>query len=124
MLKPEDRKLWEDVMSGVTRLTSKLVRHDAPKVRIPIRDVRVKPVLDLHGVTVHDAYKITMEFIDESHRAGFKYVTVITGLSGQIRHEFERWLWPRRHMVREIKPLNGGGAFKVSFFKNRTPKTT
>ena len=43
-------------------------------------------------------------------------ITVITGRSGQIAQEFPSWLHNRREIAR-VEPLNGGGAFRVTFRK-------
>lgn len=118
MIKPEDIKLFHDVVSGAKRLMSNVVKYEPPKARIFVRDVSVKKVLDLHGLTVQQAFEEARQFVAKGNEAGFKHVTIITGLSGQIRSEFEQWM-KNNPLVRETKMINGGGAFKVYFFKKK-----
>jgi DNA-nicking Smr family endonuclease len=69
--------------------------------------------LDLHGLTVTDAYRASIDFVENSGR---KSMTIITGKSGQIRREFERWMegLPRVHSCVE---KHGGGAFTIRILK-------
>ena len=116
MLTPEDKKLWEEVMAGVTRIIPRSARHETKKMSIRVRDVSVPHELDLHGLTVQEAYAETLKFLRAAHHARYKHVTIVTGLSGQIKSEFETWVSPLPY-VREVTQLNGGGAYKVKFFK-------
>lgn len=118
IVKPEDIKLFHDVVSGAKRLMANVMRYDPPKQRIVVRDVSVGHTLDLHGLTTQQAYDETNKFLYQAKEAGYKHVTVITGLSGQIRYEFEDWM-TQNALVRETKSLNGGGAYKVIFIKKK-----
>lgn len=116
MISPEDQKLWNDVMAGVTQIVHKSSRHDAPKPRSVIQPTFLSHTLDLHGLTVQEAHDAAVKFVHSARTAGYKRVTIITGLSGQIRNEFPVWI-NSIPFVREISPVNGGGAFRVKFFK-------
>ena len=48
--------------------------------------------IDLHGLTVQDAFTYCKQELDWYRDIGHKAVVVITGKSGQIRKEFPNWL--------------------------------
>jgi dsDNA-specific endonuclease/ATPase MutS2 len=118
----EDADLWKRVTEGSSPLLPKpsapVIRPDAP----PVRRQRARfTTLDLHGLTLQQAHSEVLTLIREAKHAGLKYVTVITGLSGQIRREFTYWV-EHRPEVRKIDCLNGGGAFKIFLKKTQHPK--
>jgi hypothetical protein len=69
--------------------------------------------LDLHGYTVHQAWTVYQNFINEINA---KSLVVITG-QGQINKEFMSWNHPST--VREIQPLSSQGGFRILFYKNK-----
>jgi dsDNA-specific endonuclease/ATPase MutS2 len=118
----EDAEIWRQVTSGLVPL---LPKPSAPVIRpdAPVDVIRPRArftTLDLHGYTVHQACAVTKTFVYDAKRAGLKYVTIITGLSGQIRREFPLWVeqFPE---VRKVDPANGGGAFRVYLKRNKRP---
>lgn len=89
----EDLRVWEEfVKSGVT-----LIERDYPKSD-PRRPKTEKPkeipknYIDLHGLTVHEAWATTLNFIQKSQQNNQRKIKIITGYSGQIRKEFTGWL--------------------------------
>lgn len=64
--------------------------------------------IDLHGMTVQDAYHTALDFLAQTP---YRKVVVITGKSGTIRQEFPEWL--ARSSAISYSELNGGGAFEV-----------
>jgi DNA-nicking Smr family endonuclease len=103
-------------MAGIVRIIPKSVPREIPKSSTKIRDVRTPYKLDLHGYTVQAAYEETRQFLQAARFQKYKHVTIVTGLSGQIRQEFRYWL-QNIDYVREVSEINGGGAFKVKFKK-------
>lgn len=81
----KDKKLWKAVTDTVVPLGSSGGKRNSPRASV----VQEPNTLDLHGMTVQRAFEETRDFIE---RTSHKRVTVITGRSGQIRAEFERWL--------------------------------
>lgn len=96
----EDEKIWKAVTDTVIPLGSPGAKRKRSRA-IPVRD---PDTLDLHGLTVQQAYEVTREFVGETR---YRKVLIITGRSGQIRAEFERWLdtLPR---VRQCIVVNNG----------------
>lgn len=115
----DDHKLWEAVAATVTPLGEPrkevVVSIGAVQRAAPLPLPVSRSTLDLHGLTVNDAYRATLDFIANSGRRST--LTIITGKSGQIRREFERWVGglPKVHSV---TPKCGGGAFTVRILKN------
>jgi DNA-nicking Smr family endonuclease len=80
-------------------------------------------VLDLHGMTLADAHRASLEHVYQAKQAGdYRYVTIITGLSGQICDEFPRW-FENHSLVRSVKALRGGGAWEIWLKKDTLTQT-
>jgi len=92
-----DSKLWAAYMDKL---------HSSPGLVQIKRGQDLKYKLDLHNLSVHQAYLKCEEFVGAHVRCGTQYVTIITGRSGQINDEFVQWCrnWPG---VRKIEPLDG-----------------
>jgi DNA-nicking Smr family endonuclease len=69
-------------------------------------------VLDLHGMTVQLAFLTVNDFIAEAKKNNTTTITIITGLSGEIRREFPVWLDFHKG-IKSHQILNGGGAFQI-----------
>ncbi len=80
----------------------------------------VNHTLDLHGMTLAQAYDAVHNHVQQGHQT-HAYVTVITGKSGVMQGELPDWV---RNMqgIRMCEPINGGGAFRISFKKTRHKK--
>jgi DNA-nicking Smr family endonuclease len=74
--------------------------------------------IDLHGLTVNEAFERVRNVITTAKHSGLREITIITGKSGVIRKEFPHWV-ARGEDVREVKELHGGGSFLVKFKKTR-----
>jgi dsDNA-specific endonuclease/ATPase MutS2 len=114
-----DRKLWQAYVSDVTPLSHVHVTPTpAPVPRItPSVTQHVSPILDLHGMTLQDAHALVQSEISQSQHT-FKYMTFITGKSGQMQKEFPDWLRHHPHVSR-VDETNTGGAYKVWFKRTR-----
>lgn len=102
------RTLWARVCATVNRLGS----PRSPRPR-PVVFSSEPNVIDLHGLTVQEAYVRTKEFLS---RGSANTVTVITGKSGVIRAEFPVWL-AGFDKVASYREQNGGGAFEITLHK-------
>jgi hypothetical protein len=116
-LSQQDQLIWDHYKQDV-----KPILHDkvpsASHFPVKVRPVRnVNHTWDLHGMTLMDAHATVNREIDES-RNSFKYMTFITGKSGQMQKEFPDWLRHHPH-VHRCEPLNDGGAFRIWFKKTR-----
>ena len=107
----DGQKLWKRVTATVTRLGEKRTKS-SPHIRLWPNEPTNR--LDLHGYKVHDAFRETSRFIDES---SFNHLIIITGRSGQIREEFTRWL-EKMPRVRTYEELNEG-SFKIYLRKRK-----
>lgn len=63
-----------------------------------------KMELDLHGLTVHDAYLAVMDFIDLHILAGSVSIVIICGKGGKISDELEHWC-RLHHGVKDCRPI-------------------
>ena len=99
------KSLWDRVCATVNRWGS----PRPPRLPVLI-ETTPATVLDLHGYTVHDAFYATKAFLSRPNAP--RVLTVITGRSGRISHEFMDWLFqfPR---VQSCTQLNGGGAYEI-----------
>lgn len=103
----KDLWLWRRVAETVTPLSE----PKQPARPQPLARLGLITTLDLHGLTIRQAFEATRELIANGRAASLTHVTVITGRSGQIRQEFPIWL--ETFGVRRYAELNGGGAFKI-----------
>lgn len=124
-LSDQEKSLWERVTATVRRFGRDhfVVPAQTPAVTRYPRQTEFNPVLDLHGMTLVDAHRASLEHVYQAKQAGgFRYVTVITGLSGQICEEFPRW-FENNALVRSVKSLRGGGAWEVWLTKGTSTPT-
>ena len=119
-----DENLWEDIKATV-KPVKRRIKRDSPK---RLRVIRVKSkspqtFLDLHGLTVQEAFESTNIFIKRARRAGLKEITIITGrgTTGKalIKNEFEGWLENPNisSHIRAHAWQNRGGAVKIGLKK-------
>ncbi|OUU18506.1 MAG: hypothetical protein CBC05_02145 [Crocinitomicaceae bacterium TMED45] len=74
--------------------------------------------LDLHGFTVHDAWKRFSTWIqDVQQDDSVKSVTIVTG-QGEIHKELPRWCG-NMDFIRVIQPHFHNGAYEIYFYKRR-----
>ena len=119
-----DENLWEQVKATL-KPVKKRVKRDLPK-RLCVVRTGSKPqqrILDLHGLTVQEAFETSQKFIRQARRAGLKEVTIITGrgTTGKalIKNEFEGWLENPKLSphIRTHQWQNRGGAVKIALKK-------
>lgn len=93
---------WEIIKKTISPIGTRT----GPRRRIPIPE---STVLDLHGMTVQEAYLAVAEFISTRSCTD---VLIITGKSGIIRKECPVWL-DLNKKIRFYVEENGGGAFRI-----------
>lgn len=127
MAKLEDAALWEEVKKFVQPLDLGVVSQDLPP-RLKVCRAPLKPVcysLDLHKMTIQEAYQKTVQFIEKHYKIGTKKIQIITGKGregkGLIRGEFSGWLDTKvfRRYIREWKWTNDQGAVDLWLKKNK-----
>lgn len=111
MSSDHDAALWRAYTKDVTPLGQRPVASQPPVIRLPLQAVPCDHTLDLHGSTLAEAHARTLDFITTAHYR-YRYVTIITGLSGAIRREFRHWI-DGSPTVRRIDEL--GGSYRVYF---------
>ena len=123
-MKALDEDLWEEVKKTV-KPVKRWAKRDLPK---RLRVVRIAPktpktILDLHGLTIQEAFEKSKKFIGKARRIGLKEITIITGrgTTGKalIKNEFEGWLdnpTISPH-IRTHAWQNRGGAVKIALKK-------
>lgn len=149
-LTPEDLKLWENIIKDVkplhklkpkpiaapkresipqnlihVRVTKLRSNSPQPMSRKEFRHVEIEARLDMHGMTLNDAYQALERFLKRAQENGYRTVLIITGkgaLSSEntLRRQLPRWLEekPFRDLIvsfsHPVKPQHGGqGAFYV-----------
>lgn len=78
--------------------------------------------LDLHGYTVHEAWKRFNQHLDDCYFSCRKKTVVVTG-HGQIGNEIETWAHnhPRAEYAQRLDP--NMGAYIIKVVKNRDRQT-
>lgn len=115
---PEDKQLWDSVAVSVRKPGDP--QDPLPSAPIHLRQWPTNPAptsVDLHGLTLAQAFDVTRRFLYHARQARLKQVTIITGRSGAICAEFPAWCGANP-IIREIQRLPNGGSFKV-YLKGR-----
>ena len=119
-----DEEFWEEVKKTVKPVKRKVMR-DLPKRLRVVRGTPKPPktILDLHGLTVQEAFETSQKFITRARHAGIKEITIITGrgTTGKalIKNEFLGWLENPKISphIRTHQWQNRGGAVKIALKK-------
>ena len=117
---PEEVELWHSVMNGTTQIHRQtLPTSPTPRAPRP-QPMSLSRTVDLHGLTLEQAHRRTIEQLD-AWKGLTRNLVFVTGKSGRIREEFSRWLegYPG---VSRVETLDGGGAFRVHYPKPRVNK--
>ena len=127
-MKIEDIHLWEEVKKSVRPFdTDKKSEALPPKLKV--RRSPLPPIvysLDLHQMTIQEAYQKTIQFIETHYKIGSKKIQVITGKGhegmGLIHGEFMGWLDTKalKKYIRDAKWTNGEGAVDLWLKKDKS----
>jgi len=117
-----EKDLWSKVTKDVTPLgeagVDSLDGH--PYIKVPVvRNSVYHPKIDLHGLTIQEAYSAVLDHISNGALLGYKRLTIVSGKSGQINIELPKWA-ERHSAVRSVEPFNGGGAWEICLKKAGT----
>lgn len=108
-LSEQDRRDWELYIQKVLNSPVKIMPSNYKQIELPKR-------LDLHGLTLHEAYHRFNTFVHQHSEIGKSEVVVITGKSGQISREFTNWC-RQTHCVKKWEPVvdsrGGVGSYRV-----------
>ena len=122
-----DIQLWDEFKQSVQPLNSGRKGEDLPP-KLRVHRASPRPVaycLDLHRMTIEEAYQRSVQFIERHYRLGSKKIQIITGKGrerqGLIHLEFANWLDTRgfNQYIREWKWTNDEGAVNLWLKKNR-----
>lgn len=111
----EDLVVWNTYIDNLYKtpehqFTSKKVQKDEPDI------------IDLHGMTIQQAFHKTNSFLRRHFEVGNKLVTVITGKGGQINKEFLHWC-NNIPFITSVEPLTDSrgqaGAYLILLKKKR-----
>lgn len=121
-LNKADRDIWSRATKDVNPLGQPRVGpvggHQFAKVAEP-RAVEYHPAVDLHGLTIQEAYLVVRDHIENGALLGYKRLTIVSGKSGQINQELPRWAG-QISAVRSVTPMNGGGAWEICLKRRDT----
>lgn len=121
----EDLTSWDDLIKSVQPLTkrqlNKVKKPLAPRLKVR-RKITPEPsyALDLHGLTLEQAYNQLKTFIIRHQTLGSLKVTVVTGKglthTGAIKKEIELWLDTSffKDKIRTYVWKNDGGALDIT----------
>lgn len=124
MFSKDDLSLWESIKQTLKPLSCHQTSEPSsfPK-RLHVHAVPERVLmttLDLHGLTVEDAYQTLRRFVLVHEKANTKLITVITGKGskakeGLIHKEIKNWLDTPffKSKIIDAHWLNGGGALEI-----------
>ena len=127
MKQAEDNVLWDQLKKSGQPLNVGMIRNELPP-KLKVHRAPLKPVvycLDLHQLTVQEAYQKTVQFIEKHYKIGTKKIQIITGKGrtgkGLIHGEFMGWLDTKRlkQYIREAKWTNDEGAVDLWLKKSK-----
>jgi len=130
MFSENDISLWESIKSTLQPLSRDGAQepHPLPK-RLRVHAVSPRTLnmsLDLHGLTIEEAYQTLRRFLTVHVRENSKVITIITGKGspgkeGLIHHEIQNWLDTPffKSKINEVRWLNGGGALELRLKRNK-----
>ena len=118
-----DEDLWNEVKTTLKPIKRRVKKEMPKRLRAVRRTPSISDFLDLHGLTVQEAFDKSSTFIQKARKIGLKEITIVTGrgTTGKalIKNEFEGWLGTPKFAsnIRTYQWQNKGGAVKVSLKK-------
>lgn len=101
----------EDAEKGID-LWNRYIRGEIPVRFIPFKipENVTLYTIDLHGLTLNQAYDLTKSTILNTN---YKKIKVITGSSGEIKRQFIFWMENQdiSKYIKEVTPINNGSYF-------------
>jgi DNA-nicking Smr family endonuclease len=112
----DDEKIWK---SYIENLYSKPEHNFRPNKG---HDYTLKYSLDLHGLTIQQAFNATRQFLEEHNINGSRSAVIVTGKGGKISDELPAWT-KNLGFVRKCEPIMDGsgshGAYLISLYARR-----
>jgi len=127
MLSSEDLTVWEELKKSISSVDFGRKTEDLPP-RLKVKkspQKHLSDILDLHKMTLEEAYQQTLVFIKKHYQIGSKRIQIITGKGregkGLIHNEFMGWLetCTLKRYIREAKWTNDNGAVELWLKKNK-----
>lgn len=129
----EDLKAWDLLIKSVTPLSK---NNDEIKPCIPQNRLRIKPrperilthIIDLHGLTLQEAYECVLKFITLHFVMETKTISIITGKGlhddGKIKNEIPLWLDTPvfKDKIASYEWVNAGGTVRINLKKSKRKK--
>ncbi len=123
----KDIELWDKLKKEIQPLKVDVVLKDLPpRLKVRYKFVKTLPLkLDLHRMTIQEAYLNTLQFVEKHYKIGTKSVQIITGKGregqGAIRLEFMGWLETPifKQYIRKTQWTNDKGAVDLWLKKSK-----
>jgi DNA-nicking Smr family endonuclease len=116
MVSKEDQDVWTSYISNLFSTPETSFRPDKARRDEPTQ-------LDLHGMSIQQAFHATNQFLTRHYNVGSKFVCIITGKGGKINEEFPHWC-NNLSFVAEIEAITdtrgGWGSYFVRLKKQTT----
>jgi DNA-nicking Smr family endonuclease len=115
-LSHDDEKTWNNYIKNLYNKPEHTFRPKKGK------DYSLSDSLDLHGLTIQQAFNTTRQFLEEHRINGSRSAIVITGKGGKISDEFPAWI-ENLGYVRKCEPILDStgdfGAYLISLYAQR-----
>ena len=115
-LSHDDEKSWNNYIKNLYNKPEHTFRPKKGK------DYSLSDSLDLHGLTIQQAFNTTRQFLEEHRINGSRSAIVITGKGGKISDEFPAWI-ENLGYVRKCEPILDStgdfGAYLISLYAQR-----
>ena len=111
----KDNELWEEIKQNIQPLNKTKIRWERRFYPLSVtQNSSASYQLDLHGMTLQQAFEQTMHFIDFHFQKQTKQIQVICGKgignSGAIKKELAFWLEQKKDQIASFTWQNDGGA--------------
>ena len=110
-----DFEAWQNYVNRIFK------SPDAISPSIKYQTIQLHDVLDLHGLTLQQAFTAVQNFILQHQENGSKVITIITGKKGRIKNELPIWC-EKFSRIRRCEPKFDSrgefGSFLIYFYRN------
>ena len=111
----KDNALWDEIKQEIQPLKKNKIRWERKFYPLSVAQENTPSYqLDLHGLTLQQAFEQTMRFIDIHFQHQTNHIQIICGKgtenSGVIKKELEFWLDQKKGQISSFTWQNDGGA--------------
>lgn len=128
----EDLIAWDELIKSVTPSN----KDNMAPVKMPLKRLKIKPrperilthIIDLHGLTLQEAYTCVLKFVTVHFIMGSKNISIITGKGlyeeGKIKKEIPLWFDTPvfKEKITSYEWVNAGGTVRINLKKNKGKK--